>query len=643
MAKEKDDAFEFEIKPDTKDARKMLKQIVGMFMSLQESLEDDEDAFKDMGKQGDKSLDQVKSATKDLKKEVGDDGVEGIFKLSVLGDALNRIRTEGLFGDIAEEGKAAFIEIHDAASAAGMTFEEYRELSKGVGKAMRDAGAAGFDNATKAIAAATTAGEHNMDMLKAIGVQGAKWGTRFGDQFASSIGEAYTEMTQRADLGRKSADRVSDTLFEMSKRKYGISIDLGELLDATKEVVKNVNLLYDTEQARENAMKFTAFMKGAFDKTVAETENVGGELLESLTNMTDDMAVKMTGQDKMWAKQRIAAGDYNSVLEAMMTHLGGKDRATLRTYAEQMGINENFLIALNTETEDIRKNQDGLNKSFGRAAQGNVELGTSASWLTDQWIAVRDVGKTALEPILSGAADMAPAMTTMFIMGSQLKATFMALLPAQVAGAGGFTAMASASWALLTPWLPLIGAVALLGASFVLLEKKTQFFSVMWEGMKTGFKQVGGILKDSFGRLKTAFMPILEIFSGPGAKAGKGVEKFGEIFAMVISGVVAGPLLWIIETFTLLIKTITTAAEGFKIMGKGIYDGIYWLTDWIIGFGKSVGDFFIALPDKAMSFINWIGTAVSDFFTGVWNSVKSAFEGTISFVKGIFLKVADFI
>ncbi len=186
-----------------------------------------------------------------------------------------------------------------------------------------------------------------------------------------------------------------------------------------------------------------------------------------------------------------------------------------------------------------------------------------------------------------------------------------------------------------------------IGVLFSIVGGKGGVFTVLSGIVKTAFGIIGNVVKNLPGIFTGAFAVIGRIIGAIGPwllNAGKAIGLFGKAFAAIPG------FGWIIAAITTIIGLVAwmiSDFEGFKAFWVGLWNNIVSVAQTV---GTAISDFFTGLVKAVTDFGTSIGTAVGTFFAPIIQGITQVFtviwqiiSGIVIFIVAILAIVAQFV
>ena len=243
--------------------------------------------------------------------------------------------------------------------------------------------------------------------------------------------------------------------------------------------------------------------------------------------------------------------------------------------------------------------------------------------------------------LLSGLFEEAPLETALITVFAVLKFTGLGKFIAGNIAASISSSLTVALSGLSLPSLPVLAAIAGVGAALVDLWNTSETFR---DAVKNAFDRVKESLKGAFDKIKNAILPLIEAVGNLGSSlydfySGSPIKAIVDLFASLATSLIGSAISTVIDTLGTTIEglaEILTGAfdilsgffdiltgiftldfdkviDGFKSLGKGITKAFSGIIDLTIGIGKDIIDGFLeGIANGVKAIGKWIKNTIVD-------------------------------
>ena len=591
-----DDFWDVEIRIFEKKAKKAVKRLLDGFEDVEEAIEDTEKASKKAEKT---SVSWFKKLGKGLKSFAKMD-LAKTLKLDLLMDQLRTIKSEGILGELTEEGQQVFETAMDAGKKAGMTYvQQIGLITKASGAAMKSGGL----DATVFADVLDTVSEHGIkaeDTFVRITAKASRMGYMFGKEVGPQVANMASTLLQQGSVSIDTIEKVMDRMEVAGYHTSGVKgafQDFNEILEDNTE-----SFALFEGKIKVGAIALAQLFSFTAAGTSAEKSGFMTQIFESMTADSDRAALKLTGMTKAQLDSAVASQNLGGILEGVHVQM---DKARKRNdlYFESIGAGKELIASFGVNWKDTAVNMraglkvlDGTEKQLKDMSKfhGFFEnlLAKPKFWLQTN---------ESLSKVRATLTDVGPAATTAWL------------------GFSGFIEVADNTGDVLGR---LGGDKGVLGGVQAVLGGMSKPLTGAVKGMSKLGKLAGGGLLKGIGALQPLLLTTSVKLYGVATAGWAAVAPF---LPFIITLGAIGTVFYLLETrlgiFSKAWERLTDLFSDFDI--KEFVGG------WI---GS-----FMAFPDKMMSILGgWVGS-VKDLFGGVKDIIVGIFTGDFGVIKkGLF-------
>lgn len=411
-----------------------------------------------------------------------------------------------------------------------------------------------------------------------------------------AFGYDVSESVRAADTMMKNFGITSDQAFNLIAQGKQNGLDFsGELLDSLNEYSTHFSSLGFDAESMFNTLAAGA-SQGAFNlDKVADAVKEFGIRSKDAGDSGAVEAFELLGLNAEQMMQTFAAGGpkaQEAFSQVISSISGVNDPVKQNTIAVGLfgtqfeDLQKNVLTAMGTAESkfDMTKNtMESLNQtrieSPGQAFEAmgrQIETGL-----------LIPLGQFLLPLLINVSKGIGFFIDHIDILGPAIAGVGVVILAALMPSIPAMWAAATAGWAMIAPWLPIIGIAVLVGAAIA--------------GLILVFKNWGKIgpwLVEKWNQFKTWTLNIFQ-------SIGQFFKEWGPKILLIL----AGPIAWIV---TFIVKHWTE----IKATTVGIFTGIW---NWLVNIWNS------------------ITTSISNSVNGIWTKITEIWNNITGFLKGINL------